>query len=134
MAEGISALLRQSLGHLAEEVPDSYRLMLDTLGELKVRLDVDGEYVHVVGGHRFNVYDGPGDDAGADITTTRAAVLEVLDAKVGLREAVEAGTVAVRGSLDNVLRAHDTIIAYVHGAVRAPSQPELLVALRAGAS
>jgi hypothetical protein len=38
--------------------------------------------------------------------------------------------VSVRGSLDDVLRAHDTMLAYVHAAVRAPSQPELLNALR----
>ncbi|MCP9275467.1 SCP-2 sterol transfer family protein [Mycolicibacterium arenosum] len=134
MAEGISALLRQSVGHLAEEAPDSYRLLLDKLGELKVNLEVDGEYFHVVGGRRLDVYDGAGGAVGATITTTRAAMLDVLDANVGLREAVEAGTVSIRGSLDNVLRAHDAIIAYVHAAVRAPSQPELLVELRAGAS
>lgn len=133
MADGISALLRQSVDHLADEVPDSYRLLLDKLGELKVDLEVDGEYFRVVGGRRLEVYDGAGDGAGAKIATTRAAMLDVLDANVGLREAVEAGTVSIRGSLDNVLRAHDTIIAYVHAAVRAPSQPELLLALRAGA-
>lgn len=134
MADGISALLRQSVGHLAAEVPDSYRLMLDTLRELEVNLEVNGEYLHVSGGRRLEVYDGAGDDAGVTITTTRAAMLDVLDANVGLREAVEAGTVSIRGSLDDVLRAYDTIIAYVHAAVRAPSQPELLMALRAGAS
>jgi hypothetical protein len=52
---------------------------------------------------------------------------------VGLGEAVEADTVAVRGSLDDVQRAHDSLLAYVHAAVRASSQPALLSELRAGA-
>ena len=72
--------------------------------------------------------------AGARITTSRKAILDVLDAKVGPVIAVEEGTVAVRGSLDDVQRAHDTLLAYVHAAVRAPSQPGLLAALRAGRS
>ena len=33
---------------------------------------------------------------------------------------------SVRGSLDDVQRAHDSLLAYVHAAVRAPSQPALL--------
>jgi hypothetical protein len=77
------------------------------------------------------VSDGAADTAGTRIATSRAAILDVLDARIGLAEAVEAGAVAVLGSLDDVQRAHDTMLAYVHAAIRAPSQPGLLVALRA---
>ena len=38
------------------------------------------------------------------------------------------------GTLDDVQRAHDALLAYVHASVRAPSQPGLLAALRAGSS
>jgi hypothetical protein len=130
MGERVSALLRRSVGHLADEVPDSYRLVLDKLGTLVVALDVDGELFTLSAGHGLEVIDGSPGTAGAAIATSRAAILDVLDARVGLQEAVEAGTVSVRGSLDDVLRAHDTFLAYVHAAVRAPSQPELLNALR----
>jgi hypothetical protein len=51
-----------------------------------------------------------------------------------LQAAVEAGTVGVRGSLKDVLRVHDTLRAYVHAAVRAPTQAGLLDALRASPS
>ncbi len=134
MAEQVSSLLRRSVEHLAEEVPDSYRLVLERLGPMVVELDVDGELFSLRGGHRLEVSDGAADTAGTRIATSRAAILDVLDAKVGLGEAVETGTVAVRGSLDDVQRAHDTLLAYVHAAVRAPSQPELLAALRTGPS
>jgi hypothetical protein len=132
MAERVSSLLRRSVEHLEYEVPDSYRLVLDKLGPMVVALDVDGELFSLRGGHRLEVCDGAEEAPSTRIATTRTAILDVLDAKVGLAEAVEAGTVAVRGSLDDVQRAHDTLLAYVHAAVRAPSQPGLLAALRAG--
>lgn len=130
MAEQISSLLRRSLRHLADEVPDSYRLLLYRLGPLVVALDVDRELFSLSGGAEMEVADGCALTASVRINTSRAAILEVLDAKVGLAEAVEEGTVSVQGPLDDVQRAHDTLLAYVHAAVRAPSQPGLLGALR----
>jgi hypothetical protein len=132
MGERVSSLLRQSVEHLSNEVPASYRLVLDQLGPMIVQLDVDGEQFCLNGGQRLQVTDGAADGARAHITTSRDAILAVLDAKIGLGHAVEAGAVAVQGSLDDVQRAHDTLLAYVHAAVRAPSQPKLLAALRAG--
>jgi hypothetical protein len=133
MAEQVSSLLRRSVEHLEDEVPDSYRRVLDELGPLVVELNVDSELFSLRGGRRLEVSDGAADTAGARITTSRAAILDVLDARVSLGQAVEAGTVGVHGSVNNVLRAHDALIAYVHAAVRAPSQPGLLAALRTGA-
>lgn len=130
MAELVSSLLRRSIRHLADEVPDSYRLLLYRLGPLVVALDVDRELFSLSGGHELEVADGCALTARVRINTSRAAILEVLDAKVGLAEAVEEGTVSVQGPLDDVQRAHDTLLAYVHAAVRAPSQPGLLGALR----
>jgi Iap family predicted aminopeptidase len=131
MVERVSSLLRQSVEHLADEVPDSYRLVLDRLGPMVVELEIDGELFSLRGGQRLHVSDGAADTAGTRIATSRAAILDVLDARMGLAEAVEAGAVAVLGSLDDVQRAHDTMLAYVHAAIRAPSQPGLLAALRA---
>lgn len=133
MAEQISSLLRRSIRHLADEVPDSYRLLLYRLGPLVVALDVDRELFSLSGGSELEVADGFSLDASVRINTSRATILEVLDAKVGLAAAVEEGTVSVQGALDDVQRAHDTLLAYVHAAVRAPSQPGLLGALREGA-
>ncbi|MGO9156960.1 SCP-2 sterol transfer family protein [Mycobacterium sp.] len=132
MAEPVSSLLRRSVEHLADEVPDSYRLLVAELGPMVVELDVDGELFSLRGDGRLQVSDGPADNAGARIATSRATILEVLDAEVALGEAVEAGRVSVRGSLDDVQRAHDALLAYVHAAVRASSQPALLSELRAG--
>jgi hypothetical protein len=134
MADQVSSLLRRSVEHLADEVPDSYGLLLEALGPLVVELDVDGEVFFLTGGHRLEVCDGAAPNAHTRVTTSRATVIDVVDAGVRLDEAVQAGTVGVRGSLDDVLRMHDALLAYVHAAVRAPSQPTLLCALRAGVS
>lgn len=137
MGEPVAALLRRSVGHLADEVPASYRLVLDRLGPLVVALDVDGERFALRGGPSLevsdlDVSDGDPGTAGPRITTSRTAILDVLDARIGLHDAVQAGAVTVEGSLDDILRVHDTLLAYVHAAVRAPSVPGLLSALRAG--
>ena len=130
MAERISTLLRRSLGHLASDVPASYRIILDRIGPLVVDIDVDGERFSLSGGQSLAVTDGPPTSAGARIVTSRSTILDVLDAAVGLREAVDSGAVTVQGALDDVIRAHDTLLAYVHAAVRAPSQPALMTELR----
>ncbi|MCV7427941.1 SCP-2 sterol transfer family protein [Mycobacterium montefiorense] len=133
MAENISSLLRRSAEHLEHEVPDSYRLIVATLGPMVVELDVDDEVFSLRGGGRLQVSDGAAPTAGARIVTSRATILDLLDAKVGLSEAVETGTLSVHGSLDDVQCAHNSLLAYVHAAVRASSQPALLSELRAGA-
>ncbi|MDG5481537.1 SCP-2 sterol transfer family protein [Mycolicibacterium gadium] len=133
MAEPISSLLRRSVGYLEEEVPDSYRLLIAELGPMVVELDVDGEVFLLSGGDRLEVSVDPG-PAGVRIATSRAAILDLIDARIGLGDSVEAGRVSVRGSLDDIQRAHDSLRAYVHAAVRAPSQPVLLAELRAGAT
>lgn len=132
MAERVSSLLRRSVQHLEDEVPDSYRLLVAQLGPMVVELDVDGEVFSLRGGDRLQVSDGAAQLADARIATSRVAILDLLDARVGLGEAVEAGMVGVHGSLDDVQRAHDSLLAYVHAAVRASTQPGLLSELRAG--
>jgi hypothetical protein len=133
MVEHVSSLLRRSVEHLEDEVPASYRVLVAELGPMVVELNVDGEVFSLRGGDRLRVSNGAAQVAGVRITTSRAAILDLVDARVGLGEAVGADTVAVRGSLDDVQRAHDSLLAYVHAAVRASSQPALLSELRAGA-
>lgn len=132
MAEKISSLLRRSVEHLKEDVPGSYRLFVTELGPLVVELDVGDEVFSIRGGEHLQVTNGSAPSVSVRIATSRAIILDLIDAKTGLDEAVEAGTVAVRGSLDDVQRAHTALRAYVHAAVRAARVPALLSDLRAG--
>ena len=130
MAERVSSLLRRSVEHLAQEVPASYQLTLQALGALVVALDVDGEQFGLTGGQRLVVSDAAPDRPDVRVRTSRAAILDVLDAHIGLQSAIESGTVHVRGGLDGVVRLDDTLRAYVHAAVRAPAHGDLIDALR----
>jgi hypothetical protein len=132
MAESVASLLRRSLDHVASDVPASYSHLLDELGPLVVAMDVDGELFSIRGGSRLDVTDGTDRVAGARVVTSRRAVIGVLDAEMSLSEAVDAEHVAVLGSLDDVVRAYDALLAYAHAAVRAPSVPGLVAALREG--
>lgn len=134
MAERISSLLRRSIRHLEGEVPDSYHLLRAVLGPMVVQLDIEGDIFSLHGGDRLQVSDGAASVSDVHISSSRGAILDLLDARVGLGEAVEAGRVCVRGGLEDVQRAHDSLLAYVHAAVRAPSQPALLAELRSGAA
>ncbi|OBG31069.1 SCP-2 sterol transfer family protein [Mycobacterium sp. E3198] len=133
MAERVSSLLRRSVEHLEDEVPESYRLLAAEIGPMLVEIDVDGEVFSLRGGERLQVSDGAAPLPHVRIVTSRVTILDLLDARTGLGEAVVADTVRVHGSLDDVQRAYDSLRAYVHAAVRAPTQPGLLSELRAGA-
>lgn len=118
----VAALLRRSLEHLAAEIPSGYRRAADALGPLVVEIEVDGEVFALRGGDAMTVAEGGGGGpAGVRIATSRAAIGAVLDAETSLAAAVDADLVRVRGTLDDLLRAHDALIAYVHAAARAPS-------------
>jgi hypothetical protein len=132
MAEAVAGLLHRSLTDLASEVPASCRHLHRTLGALVIEVEVDGELFALRGVPELEVVDVvDGTVPDVRVTTSRAAILDVLDGTVALREAVESGRVAVRGALDDVVRAHATLIAYVHAALRAPSARGLLADLRA---
>lgn len=131
MGEPVSALLRRSLHHMAGEIPPGYRRCADMLGPLVVEVDVEGEVFALRGGNALTVTDGGArDGASVRITTSRTAILAVLDAESSLADAVLADRVRVWGTVDDVLRAHDALIAYVHAAVRAPSTAGLCDRLR----
>jgi hypothetical protein len=132
MAESVASLLRRSLDHLEAEVPENYHHLLRELGQLFVMIEVDGEQCSIRGGARLDITDSGDDTAAVRIATSRAAIVSVLGAELSLSQAVEADRVVVRGSLDDVVRAHDALLAYAHAAVRAPSIPGLLTALREG--
>jgi hypothetical protein len=54
----------------------------------------------------------------------------LIDARLTLLDAVLSDALAMTGAPDDLLAFHDGLIAYVHGAVRAPSFPALLSAYR----
>ncbi|MGE0026633.1 MAG: SCP2 sterol-binding domain-containing protein [Thermoleophilia bacterium] len=133
-----AAFVRRALALLRSQQPAAYHRMVDALRPGAVLLEVDGE--------RFAV-EARGDGAWTGRRATRPAtgrvtardgvVLDLIDGRLDLLGAVEAGRLDVRGDPEAVLRLARALSAFVEGAVRAPGLRDLLdeyrAAVRAGA-
>jgi len=132
-AEGrFTAFLRQSLDALRREVPAAYAQLCAHLDGQEVLLAVTGDEVAVraTGG---TVCLGPPSTAPtARIRTSRDTILALIDAELTWLEALQTDALVLQGAPADVLRCHDALLTYVHGAVRAASFPTLLAAYRTG--
>lgn len=124
------AFLRRSFDVLAREFPEALRVLTVRMGPRTVVLAVDDERVQVRFGPRTPVLEPPDGSAAVTITTTRDAILDVVDCGTALTDAVLDDRLVLEGALADLLAFHDGLLDYVHGAVRAPSFPGLLAAFR----
>ncbi|HEX8821058.1 MAG TPA: sterol-binding-like protein [Archangium sp.] len=134
-AEGLVAtLLAESFTVLVREQPEAHARMCARLEGLSVRVTVDEERFAVdFTSRRARVRAVRGDES-ARVSTHRRTLLDVLDDRQSLTEAVLADAVAVVGPLDTLLRLHEGLLLYVRGAVRCPGFAVLLKRLREGCS
>jgi hypothetical protein len=100
--------------------------MCRRLAARRVDLCLDDERVAVVFARDEASIVGDAGPCTVEVQTSRTAVLRVIDARDTLMSAVLADRLVLRGAPPDVLAFHDGLIAYVHGAVRARSFPELL--------
>jgi len=105
--------------------------MCRALGTREVLIEVDGEVTVVV-------CEGEGVRLAAtavapavECRTTRAAILDLVDARTTLAGAVMDDQVWLRGSVEDLVAFHDGLMAYLGGAVRSPGFPWLLREFRA---
>jgi hypothetical protein len=130
----IAALLAESFELLAARLPQAHARMLALLRGSEIELVLDGERIRLRFGHGVELNNQNVDEptsSGPRIECSVATILAVLDARLTLPEAVESDALRVRADLDRLVFLHDGLLAYVHGAVRCPGFPELLVRLRA---
>jgi hypothetical protein len=60
----------------------------------------------------------------------KPAILDIVDARVSLSEAVDSGVIDLAGPVDDLALFFEALRIYVHGAVRSPSFPPLLERFR----
>jgi hypothetical protein len=126
----VRTLLEESFAVLAREQPPASARLHACLEGLSVALRVGAEHFAVgfTGrGARLREVDG---GERAQVSTSQRTLLEVLDGQQSLAEAVLADAVEVVGPLEILLRLHEGLLLYVHGAVRCPGFPLLLRRLR----
>lgn len=121
------AYLERSLALLARERPENFRRFCAALRGLRVHIQVDDERFTVVGdGLSARVQAGARGEAVAEFTVRRSALLEVIDGRRTLAEALARGELGVRGPLPRLHELRAALLAYVHGAVRCRAFPALL--------
>jgi hypothetical protein len=115
-----------SLVALRQECPTAYFLMCGQLAPRRVRLMIDGESVTLAfdpsGARVLPVAQNPT----AELVTSRRTILDVLDARLTLAEAVLSDAIVLKGRVDDLAAFHDGLMTYVRGAVRCPTFPRLL--------
>jgi len=123
--------LERSLACLSHEAPLAYARTCETLASRAIRADVDGEVVPVrFTRERARVLDEEPARAAVSLRTSRRAILDLLDARCTLVEAVLDDRFFLAGAPDDLVAFHDGFTAYLHGAVRSPSLPDLLAEYR----
>lgn len=125
-APGFAAFLGESLVLLEDELPVAYRAMCQALAARVVAMTVDGDAIRLVfdeAGVAIRRTDGPAD---VRICTTRRTILDLVAARSTLLDAAMTDRLELVGSPHDVIVFHDGLMAYLHGAVRAPSFPALL--------
>lgn len=126
----MAALLAGSFEVLEREQPEAYTRMCAALEGWEVAIGVDGErFAAAFSSGRARVRPVTGHEA-ARVSTRLPTILDVLDDRQSLTEAVLADAVEVVGPLETLLRLHEGLLFYVKGAVRCPGFAPLLRRLR----
>jgi len=123
---GITWYIATSLIALRQECPTAYFLMCGQLAPRRVRLVIEGESVTLA-------FDPSGvhvlpeaKESAAELVTSRQTILDVLDARRTLAEAVLSDAIVLKGHVNDLTAFHDGLMTYVRGAVRSPSLARLL--------
>ena len=119
--------VRRALLLLGSEAPAAYHRLVDELRPGAVLLRVGGERFAVeVRGDRAWLGRRATRPAAGRVDARDGVVLDLIDGRLDLLGAVEAGRLDVRGDPEAVLRLARALTAFVEGAVRAPGLRALL--------
>lgn len=126
-----AAFLHEAMSALEREHPTAWERLCLALRRRRVTLSVDEEIVPMafeVDGVTFLPYAG---EAHVILETDRPTIFTLVDGVLSLEEAVKRDRLRLRGRPDDVVRFHDGLMQWLHGAVRSPAFPGLLRAFRA---
>jgi hypothetical protein len=113
--------LRRVLATLRVEVPASYDAIGGALGSRRLHLEVDDESLALcVEDGAIVVLPAARDrEIAARVRTTRASLLRLLAGELDLVEAILDGDLFLCGRDEDLAAFHETLLAFLHGAIRA---------------
>jgi hypothetical protein len=120
--------LRESFEALRRERPAIYDEMCRVLQPRLARIDVDGGPVDVrfAGGEARVTRASRRATPAIEVRASRETILGMVDARWSLMSAIAEDRLSIHGFIDDLIAFHDGLTVYLHGAVRAPSFPDLL--------
>ncbi|HEY7371844.1 MAG TPA: hypothetical protein VIF57_06665 [Polyangia bacterium] len=128
---GFARLLQESIAILARESPAHLAATRNALGQTIVRISVAGEApARLVPGRGHDWVQAAEGPAAVEARLDIATLFEVLDGALTVEQAVRGDRLAISGGVDDLLRGHDALGAWLHGALRCPSFTELLQRMR----
>lgn len=135
MPEPIHRLLTDALALVERDQPRHHAALVQRWGALTLHLRVDGEDAHLrVEDGRMEVSPGPPPEARIAVRTTRHALIALIEDGLPLDDAIESGLIEIQGALDDLDRAWQATLWYLHGAVRTHGGEGLVHRLRPGPS
>lgn len=120
-----ASLLRDSFAVLAAEVPEILAEFRAALAGRQVELAVDDERVGLRV-ERHAIHWQPVLAPHVRVVTKRREIFALVDAASTLRDSVLADRLTLFGATAELLRFHEALMLYLHGAYRAPSMPQVL--------
>jgi hypothetical protein len=124
-ARTLAELIATSLALLRQDNPDGYGEMIRTSGDLRVNLRVGSEVCSIEFQPDLRIRHVETAIPDVEITSDRSSVAAVMSGELTLGVAIGKDILKVRGSLESVVRAHDTLMAYVRAAIQSPAQLRL---------
>ena len=119
--------LQDSLTHMQGECPPAYAQLCQLLAPRQVQLSVDREELWMgFAPAAISVQPGQAANASVHIRLPRQVILDMLDAKLTLQDAILTGRVSLQGDLHHLTLFYEGWLTYLRGAVRCPSIPDLL--------
>jgi hypothetical protein len=115
-----------SLETLSNEFSTAYQLLCTQLASRSVLLVIDSETVALAFDHSGAYLVSELHSPMVQLHASRRTLLDVIDARLTLYEAVLADSIMLEGSIDDLAVFHDGLVTYIQGAIRCPSFPALL--------
>lgn len=119
-------LVQHSLEKLEQECPPAYAALCHRLCKHCLRVSVDGEMFSLsLSGSSLRLLPQVL-EATVELEASRQTLLEVLEGRLPLLDAVLQGRLFLRGTSEALIDFHEALVIYVRGAVRCASLPRLL--------
>jgi hypothetical protein len=122
--------LEQSLAVMRQEMPPAYEAFVGVLEGRRLAIEADGERRVVSFDASGLASHGEHEHVELGVAFDRGTVLDLVDGRVSLPEAVLTDRIALRGAPAAVDRFDRALRSYVQGLVRCPSMPSLLIHFR----